>query len=85
MYSVIFLGCSLNDPELKLLLNYINAAFPEGGIPHYALMASEDIGTTERNRWKRDYNIRIIPISPDENYRDIETFLEILHQKEDAS
>ena len=50
MYSVIFVGCSLQDPELNLLLNYINAAFPRGGIPHYALMTTESTGITERNR-----------------------------------
>jgi len=82
MYSVIFLGCSLQDPELKLLLNYINAAFPEGGIPHYALMTMEFTGVTERNRWKKDYNMRVIPISSENNYKDIETFLAILHEKE---
>lgn len=84
MYSVIFIGCSLQDPELKLLLNYINAAFPEGGIPHYALMSTDDTGTTERNRWKKDYNMRIIPISPDNNYKDIDIFLQILHEQENA-
>ena len=83
MYSVIFVGCSLQDPELKLLLNYINAAFPEGGIPHYALMTTESTGEIERNRWKKDYNMRIIPISADNDYEDIDTFLKILHKKED--
>lgn len=82
MYSVVFIGCSLQDPELKLLLNYINAAFPEGGIPHYALMTTESTGTTERNRWKKDYNMRIIPISSADDYADIVTFLNILHDKE---
>lgn len=85
MYSVIFVGCSLQDPELKLLLNYINAAFPQGGIPHYALMTTESTGTTERNRWKKDYNMRIIPISADNDYGDIDTFFTILHQKEDEA
>lgn len=85
MYSVIFVGCSLQDPELRLLLNYINAAFPEGGIPHYALMTSENTGTTERNRWKKDYNMRIIMISADNDYEDIDTFLKILHDKEDEA
>lgn len=75
MYSVIFLGSSLQDPELKLLLNYINAAFPEGGIPHYALMTTDQVGDTERGRWKKDYNMRIIQISADNNYEDVNRFL----------
>lgn len=78
MYSVVFLGSSLEDPELKLLLNYINAAFPEGGIPHYALMTTDQIGPTERGRWKKDYNMRIISISSDNDYEDINRFLRFL-------
>lgn len=80
MYSVIFLGCSLDDPELNLLLNYINAAFPEGGIPHYALMSTDNISEPQMRRWRKDYNMKIIPISSADNYKDIEVFLEILHE-----
>ena len=82
MYSVIFVGCSLQDPGLKLLLNYINAAFPQGGIPHYALMTAETTGITEQNRWKKDYNMQIISISADNNYEDIDTFFQILQKEE---
>lgn len=82
MYSVIFVGCSLDDPELKLLLSYINAAFPEGGIPHYALMTTEAAGEVERNRWRKDYNMKIISISPDNDYQDIDDFLSILIELE---
>ncbi|MFC1701288.1 SIR2 family protein [Pseudomonadota bacterium] len=82
MYSVIFIGCSLQDPELKLLLNYINAAFPEGGTQHYALMTTESTTPTECSRWRKDYNMRIISISSDNNYEDINTFLRVLQDKE---
>lgn len=82
MYSVIFLGSSLQDPELRLLLNYINAAFPAGGIPHYALMTTDQIGDTERGRWRKDYNMRIIPISSDNNYEDINRFLRFLKDED---
>jgi SIR2-like domain len=82
MYSVVFLGTSLDDPELKLLLNYVNSAFPQGGIPHYALMSAVTMGATEQARWKKDYNIRIIPISAANNYSDIDDFLKLLLEKE---
>lgn len=85
MYSVIFIGCSLQDPELRLLLNYINAAFPEGGIPHYALMTTENTGAMERGRWKKDYNMLVVSISADNDYEDIDTFLNILHEKENEA
>jgi len=82
MHSVIFIGSSLEDPELKLLLNYINAAFPEGGIPHYALMSTDNTGHTEKNRWLKDYNMRIIGISSDNNYEDLTIFLNLLAAEE---
>ena len=82
MYSVIFIGSSLQDPELRLLLNYVNAAFPEGGIPHYALMTSEEAGETERQRWGKDYNMKIVPIKSNDNFADIDRFLTILSQLE---
>lgn len=83
MYSVIFIGSSIRDPELGLLLNYINAAFPEGGIPHYALMTTEEVGDTERGRWRKDYNMRIVPISSGQNCGDVETFLKCLLESEE--
>jgi SIR2-like domain len=85
MYSIILIGSALVDPELRLLLNYINAAFPEGGVPHYALMSDKNISQTESGRLLKDYNMRIIPISPKNNYRDIETFLQVLVDKERRS
>jgi hypothetical protein len=82
MYSVIFLGSSLEDPELKLLLNYINSAFPLGGIPHYALMSSDRMSATEQSRWRKDYNVMIIPISSANDYSDVDDFLKLLLEKE---
>lgn len=82
MYSIVLIGTSLADPELRLLLNYINAAFPEGGVPHYALMSDTNISQTEAGRLLKDYNMRIIHVSPKNNYRDIETFLQTLIDSE---
>ena len=82
MYSVIFLGSSLQDPELRLLLNYINAAFPEGGTSHYALMTPGNAGETERERWRKDYNMLIIPVSEDDGYADVDRFLDLLAESE---
>ena len=78
MYSVIFVGSSLQDPELRLLLSYVNAAFPEGGTPHYALMTADEAGVTERSRWRKDYNMNIIPISAADEYEDVQRFLQAL-------
>lgn len=78
MYSIIFVGTSLRDPELNLLLNYVNAALPEGGSPHYAVMPIDEVGETERSRWRKDFNIQIVPISAEEDFVELEQFFNCL-------
>lgn len=76
--SVIFLGTSLVDPELKLLLQSIASAFQSGGPQHYAVMAHEEMTATEMERWRKDFNIQFIPISKDNDYEDLHTFMQAL-------
>ena len=79
MYSVIFMGCSLADPEIRLLLGYINTAFPEGGTEHYALLKESTTLKTERKRWKKDYNVAVVSIR---DYGELDAFLETLSEQE---
>ena len=81
MYSVIFIGCSLQDPEIRLLLGYINTAFPEGGTEHYALLKESATSKTERKRWKKDYNVAVVPIF---DFEELDAFLETLRQREQS-
>ncbi|MEQ1770455.1 MAG: SIR2 family protein [Devosia sp.] len=79
MYSIVFVGASLNDPEIKLLLGFIADSFhPSGGPMHYALMPEGDYTKTEENRWFRDYNVKFVPISKAGNYAEIPQFLSAL-------
>lgn len=79
MYSMVFVGTSLADPELQLLLGYISDVFlPTSGPQHYALMAEEDIGEVERKRWRADFNVNIIPVSKAGDYAEVTEFIEAL-------
>ena len=82
MYSFIFVGCSLQDPELRMLLGYINTAFPEGGTEHFALLKESATYKSERKRWKKDYNVAVIPI---DDFDELDVFLETLGEHEKAS
>lgn len=80
MYSMIFVGASLADPEIRLLLEYIVDSFNGGSGPvHYALMAQEDITEVEKNQWFRDFNVQFIPISKADDYAELPEFLKALH------
>lgn len=77
MFTFVFIGASMTDPEISLLLSYISDAFsPSSGPTHYALMAEEDITQVERDRWFKDFKIQLIPISKADNYIELQEFLE---------
>src|SRR5687767_2789526 len=75
MTTMVFVGSSMEDPELRLLLQFISTSFKSGGPIHYAVMAEEEIGSVEMERWRKDFNIQFIPISKADNYTDVTRFL----------
>jgi hypothetical protein len=79
MYSLIFVGASLHDPEIKLLLGYIADSFhPGSGPSHYALMSKEDFTAAEASRWLKDFNVQFVPISKADGYAELPAFLTAL-------
>jgi hypothetical protein len=79
MFTIVFVGASMTDPEIKLLLSYIADAFaPTSGPRHFALMAEEDITNVERVRWSKDMKVQLIPVSKAHNYREVTEFMEVL-------
>lgn len=79
MNTMVFVGASMGDPELNLLLGYIADVFsPTSGPTHYALMAREDFTDVEKDRWRRDYKVQIISISKANSYSDLTEFLTAL-------
>jgi hypothetical protein len=80
MFTVVFVGASMTDPEIKLILGYIADAFtPTAGPSHFALMAEEDLTDIEKARWRKDMKVQIIPISKAGNYAELTDFVVALH------
>lgn len=76
--NVLFLGASLKDPELKLLLGYIHNIFHGGSPDHFALISKDEITGTEIDRWRKDFNINVITYDPAENHKEVENFVDHL-------
>lgn len=74
--SILFVGVSLNDPELLLLLGYIHNIFHGGSPTHYALVSQENVTVTEIERWRKDFNIEIIKYDPREGHIELQNFLQ---------
>jgi hypothetical protein len=81
MFSMVFVGASMNDPETRLLLNYIADAYPQDSGPsHYAVMAKEQLTAVEQDRWFKDLKVQIVPISSANQYAELTEFLVSLGQ-----
>lgn len=76
--NILFLGASLKDPELKLLLGYIHNIFHGGSPDHFALISKEEITSTEIDRWRKDFNINVITYDPIDNHKEVGSFVEKL-------
>jgi hypothetical protein len=80
MFTIVFVGASMTDPEIKLLLNYIADAFaPTTGPSHFALMAEEQITSVEKERWFKDMKVQLVPVSKADNYAEVTQFMRALH------
>ncbi len=80
MFTIVFVGASMTDPEVKLLLSYIADAFsPTSGPNHFALMAEEDVTSVEKDRWQRDMKVQLIPVSKADGYLEVTEFMQALH------
>lgn len=75
--TVLFLGASLSDPELKLLLSFIHSSFHGGGPTHYALISEKEMNNVEAESWRKNFNIQIIPYSPDKGHSELSEFIQI--------
>lgn len=79
MYTIVFVGASMSDPELQLLLSYISDAFlPTSGPQHFALLSEEDVGEVERRQWRKDFGINVIPVSKANDYAEVTEFIAAL-------
>lgn len=80
MFTVVFVGASMTDPEINLLLRYIASTFQSSGPTHYALMPEEEITEVEKTRWFKDFNVQLIAISKQDNFAEVQEFIEKLSE-----
>lgn len=79
MYTVVFVGASMTDPEVNLMLNYVASTFaPDSGPTHYALLTKEKVNEVEKERWFKDFKIRVVSVSSADEYAELTEFVDLL-------
>jgi hypothetical protein len=76
--TLLFLGASLGDPEIQLLLRSLHDAFQGSGQYHFALVDKTDFCETEASYWRKNYNVCCIPYEPSQGHPEVAGFLEAL-------
>ena len=61
-FTVVFVGTSLNDIDVRLLLGFIHSSFHGKTPTHYALMSDRGATNAEMRLFFRDFNIEVIHI-----------------------
>lgn len=77
---LLFLGVSLRDPELKLLLSFLHDAFGGERPPqHYALVSDRDFSKAAQDHWRNHFLINCLPYTPSsDDHPEVDTFLDEL-------
>lgn len=75
--TVIFIGCSLDDPDVQLILEDVNI-ISSTQKPHYIVVKENSQNLFGLNDWKETYNIRALEYGPTHNdlIIDLENLLE---------
>jgi hypothetical protein len=81
-YTILFVGASLTDPDLMLLLGYVHSAFHGRTPNHYAIVSQEERTKVDARSFQRDFNIQLLTYDPAKRK---ESIIEILEQLRKAS
>lgn len=81
-HTVIFFGCSLDDPDVQLILEDVNI-ISSSQRPHYILIKEKSQNFFGLNDWLNTYNIRALEYGP--THDDLITDLENLWDKVDIT
>ncbi len=79
---VLFLGFSLEDPDIDLLLNELQATYQGYGAQRYALLPEGSVNSIKAKRFFKDRNIRVLTYpAPGANHEAVPRFLRQLFER----
>lgn len=79
--TVLFIGSSLTDPDVTLVLESANEAFEGKGPRHYALVPSADPDQAESMHWRDYFGIQLIHYRATKGHPQVDKFLDVLRAK----
>ncbi|MEH8103739.1 SIR2 family protein [Aeromonas veronii] len=81
-HTFLFIGCGMNDPDLSLVLENYSMAF-EAAPPHYVVL-SEKLKSNHEALLSKNYNLKVIKYSPNNDHQELLDSIKDLAEKVDA-
>jgi hypothetical protein len=78
MKTVLFIGSSLSDTDINLVLETVSEAFTAKGTRHYALVPEGGTGSEEVQHWREFFGIQILTYQASDGHPEIDVFLQSL-------
>ena len=76
--TVLFVGTSLNDTDVNLVLETVNEAFTGKSTRHFALVPNGNMWSAETQHWRDFFGIQFLSYKPSKGHPEVEAFLEKL-------
>lgn len=82
--TVLFVGTSLNDVDVRLVLESVSESFSGKGPHHYAIVPSQSFSDAELQHWREFFGIHLLLYRATKGHPQIDHILEILGKKAEA-
>lgn len=76
--TVLMIGVSFADPELRLLLEELRQSLKHRSHPDYAFLPRDAAGPVEARRLRDDFGLQVIPYDPTPGHPEVLEFVEFL-------
>lgn len=79
--TVLFVGTSLHDTDVNLVLESVSETFGGKGPRHYALIPKTDAGESEVQHWRDFFGIHLLQYRATRGHPQVDRFLEALRDR----
>jgi hypothetical protein len=81
--TVLMIGFSFADPELRLLLEALRESLKSRSHPDYAFLPRESAGPLEMRRLRDDFGVQVIPYDPTPGHPEVLEFIMYLIERKE--
>ncbi|HPQ72286.1 MAG TPA: SIR2 family protein [bacterium] len=79
--TVLFLGTSLNDIDVRVVLESVSESFSGKGPQHFAIVPSQSFSDAELQHWKQFFGIHLLLYRATKGHPQVDNILEVLVKK----